>query len=958
MLYIVSFRLEAALQQKKATKFKIDIAAKNEVKLLEFHKVGLPTSNTTSYEPSDIDGVSVDILLKYHPAYLEENVPLKTIGDGNCLYRAISKHMTGSEMYHKLIRLETALELIVFRDKYDHNSKTKHDFLSDSRIVTSSSSKLIEDAVKLGSYSELAHIYATSAFVRQPIRSYYPPQLHPELTSEVFTRTVVGRDVKLSNTVICIMWTSACVPSTANSFTPNHFVPIVRKPNGASPICVNIDNSINYDVTNIVDVTDTDVTDADVDNTDTTNIDVTDDGTGSMTEVVKDDVTDISVGVTDTVMTVEETEMTVDVNADADIIQNDDDDDDDDDVDDIDDDDNPAKGKLTPNCFMETSKAVNLLLNTETCYEHIPGGKKENVFFVLNNESNQAKREGKGKSSFSDDCGVWESGSGTTPATYYLLQENGDLRKTYYYKKLYCRQSRHKVDGKLKVVYTPLDPQPPPEKVVVIHRYYAKSSKDRKYEKRVTWFGKGGLQSKYAVAEYIGQFPGLGPHGNSRDPASEYLRTPSFVIEEASELLKQNKPKMVYEELKQKYDEVTRPANVQQLRDKKKYEKGKEKPVHFRETNVADNIQHLDNLVTQNHSYVRAVIRTNNKTPGVILYSDEQIEDIKNLCSTGKSVLSVDKTFNLCQMHVTVTCFKQLSVVKSDSKEAPIFIGPIFLHDNSDFDTYCHFFHHLKVKLVDTNLKKLVIGSDDERAMVKAITTAFPEATHILCTRHLRQNANQKLVDDAIDKREKDKIMGMLFGEEGIINADDTVCFEQKSAEFDAYCSNSTVSFQTYFQKRLKEQLRTKVNEPVRHNIVSAGWTNNNCESINHVLKQAVDWKSKSLLELVSILEKRVSGQYSELRGALLGTGEFRLADTHQQFELTKTEWVSKTKAQRLRLYKRFRNFVPTDGRILTSTDGRTEIIAPRTLGRKPGQRKRGINERTRTNKRKKDSDN
>ena len=74
----------------------------------------------------------------------------------------------------------------------------------------------------------------------------------------------------------------SCVPSTANSFTPNHFVPIVRKPNGASPICVNIDNSINYDVTNIVDVTDTDVTDADVDITDTTNIDVTDDGTGKI----------------------------------------------------------------------------------------------------------------------------------------------------------------------------------------------------------------------------------------------------------------------------------------------------------------------------------------------------------------------------------------------------------------------------------------------------------------------------------------------------------------------------------------------------------------------------------------------------------------------------------------------------------------------------------------------------
>ena len=99
--------------------------------------------------------------------------------------------------------------------------------------------------------------------------------------------------------------------------------------------------------------------------------------------------------------------------------------------------------------------------------------------------------------------------------------------------------------------------------------------------------------------------------------------------------------------------------------------------------------------------------------------------------------------------------------------------------------------------------------------------------------RHLRQNANQKLVDYAIEKREKDKIMGMLSGEEGIIKADDTVCFEQKSTELGAYCSDSTVSFESYFHKRLKEQLRTKVNEPVRNNIISADWTNNNCESIN-----------------------------------------------------------------------------------------------------------------------------
>ena len=55
---------------------------------------------------------------------------------------------------------------------------------------------------------------------------------------------------------------------------------------------------------------------------------------------------------------------------------------------------------------------------------------------------------------------------------------------------------------------------------------------------------------------------------------------------------------------------------------------------------------------------------------------------------------------------------------------------------------------------MNSNLKKLVIESGNERAMV--------------CTRHLRQNANQKLVDDAVDKREEDRIMGMIFGEDGI----------------------------------------------------------------------------------------------------------------------------------------------------------------------------------------------
>ena len=173
-----------------------------QIKLLEYHKADINIKDT-KFRASDVDIISTQILTKYHPALLEDSAPLQTIGDGNCLYRAISKLLTRHEESHKLIRLEVALELIIFSDRYDAKSKKKLEFLNDSRIVTSDIHKLIKDAIRLGSFSEMAHMYAASAAIKKPIRSYYPPQAHPELSSEPFTRTIVGRGAKQSNPAGC-----------------------------------------------------------------------------------------------------------------------------------------------------------------------------------------------------------------------------------------------------------------------------------------------------------------------------------------------------------------------------------------------------------------------------------------------------------------------------------------------------------------------------------------------------------------------------------------------------------------------------------------------------------------------------------------------------------------------------------------------------------------------------------
>ena len=208
----------------------------------------------------------------------------------------------------------------------------------------------------------------------------------------------------------------------------------------------------------------------------------------------------------------------------------------------------------------------------------------------------------------------------------------------------------------------------------------------------------------------------------------------------------------------------------------------------------------------------------------------------------------------------------------------------------------------------------------------------------------------QKLTDDAIDMQDRNDILKKNFWQDGITNADDTISFEAKCDEFENYCSAISDPFLQYFNRRLRKHLKSKVNEPVRDTLISENWTNNNCESINHVLKQTVDWKSKPLTEFVELVEEIVVGQFKDLRGGLIGTGEFRLAESHKQFQTTKTDWITMTEQQKMNLFRRYRKFIAKDSDLVVSTDGQSTVVAPKTNGRKPGlQRNRKINIRTTT---------
>ena len=74
----------------------------------------------------------------------------------------------------------------------------------------------------------------------------------------------------------------------------------------------------------------------------------------------------------------------------------------------------------------------------------------------------------------------------------------------------------------------------------------------------------------------------------------------------------------------------------------------------------------------------------------------------------------------------------------------------------------------------------------------------------------------------------------------------DTVCFKEPVHILKNY-SSTPEPFLEYFRRQLKANLQHKVNELSMKAPLCNKWMNDNCESINHILKQTVNWKSKGL---------------------------------------------------------------------------------------------------------------
>ena len=600
---------------------------------------------------------------------------------------------------------------------------------------------------------------------------------------------------------------------------------------------------------------------------------------------------------------------------------------------------------IPKNKFLDTNKIIDKLssFSENEVLKEMPRCKKENVYFLLDNSENIEKKEKGYNMEFWDNCGTWASKSLSVKTTFFA-NFNGRVRSVLEKESVYGIEIKKK--------FTPLEPQPDKSEIFVLKRYYGTLARDNNYKKRISWFEHmpGSSSERYktvSLVEYLGTFPADegSKHGNARKTNQEYVRTSSKTKENVLTALKNKQP--VREIFKEHFDTDHAPRDSKMIENMKSKLSKEANPGNRK--NVADDIQAILNLTSVENPFVREVVQLAGKPPNLICYTDNQLKHLSKACKT--SVIGIDRTFNLGPCFVTTTVFQDQNLRRKGKDVSPILLGPLFLHWDGTFHTYQRFFTHLaavlETPLLDTELGTcdLVVGSDEEKALVKAVKCSFSDAKLTLCTRHLEENLKRQLKNKVgMPENSSKQIVGEIFGPDGLTSLDTSVSFAQKATEIERRFGEKVGP---YLTDKLIPTIREHVFEICKTDErIPINWKNNNCEAMNHILKLNLDWKPAKIPDLVKMLEKEINLQESLTRGALYGTGNFELSHDALCLRVPQSVWQQKKDYEKQQLFRKFLSFgtrKPSPTTTITSTDGNFVMPKTKTVARKPGQSKKRV---------------
>ena len=185
-----------------------------------------------------------------------------------------------------------------------------------------------------------------------------------------------------------------------------------------------------------------------------------------------------------------------------------------------------------------------------------------------------------------------------------------------------------------------------------------------------------------------------------------------------------------------------------------------------------------------------------------------------------RSVVWVDRTFNLGLSYVTLSVYRNMSVHAKSSCDHPEFVGPVMFQFDGEIDTYLRFFRTVNdvlcgdLSCAETNGHVEVIFGSDEKAMVVAMRQAFPGSQHIFCAWHVEENVRRFVIDiTGIPAPGREAVLARL---QSITSTDpdstadmETVCADMMEAVCTAATSASDPHrMMSYFEDKVMSKLR------------------------------------------------------------------------------------------------------------------------------------------------------
>ena len=144
-------------------------------------------------------------------------------------------------------------------------------------------------------------------------------------------------------------------------------------------------------------------------------------------------------------------------------------------------------------------------------------------------------------------------------------------------------------------------------------------------------------------------------------------------------------------------------------------------------------------------------------------------------------------------------------------------------------------------------------------------------------------NVQKYMKDDVGIPEQECKIAAkQIFGPTGLCQSNSTVIFNERAIALLSQWIGYD-KFHKYLKNRIIPKIEKYVLKPVLEEGVIPMWTNNNAESLHNVMKNTTQWKIQQLPELVLKMYSIVEFQRSELERAIIGTGEYALANDYKK---------------------------------------------------------------------------